>query len=52
MNGRQTGARVGAGSHEVQITITGVPVMRPEIAHLQQIMAEAMNGTLDQVEPG
>ena len=43
---RQAGARVSAAAHEVEVVVMIMAVVGPQIAHLQEVVAEAERGAL------
>jgi hypothetical protein len=42
-------SRMSAGTHEKQVAVTGMTVVRPKISQLEQIVTQTMGGTIDQV---
>ena len=48
-HGGHTGAGVGAGADEIQVMVAAVAVVRTQVGHLGQLVAEPVRGTLRQV---
>src|SRR5512138_1036916 len=47
---RHAGARVGGCSYKVQVPVLGVPVVRSEVAHLGEVVAQAERRALFKIE--